>query len=66
MNDKLSIEELQTLYKELSPMFQSVLYQSEVTTLLTDITNGGQRAATRAKRDQQDKEDREKIGGALW
>lgn len=66
MNDKLSIKELKTLYKELMPMFQSVLQHSAISPVIADIAKNTQREVAQQMRNQQDEEDNEKIRRALW
>lgn len=66
MDDKPSIKELNVIYSELFPMFQSVLYQSSVAPGIAEIVANPERVVAQQKRDQQDKEDKMKIRSSLW
>lgn len=66
MDDKLSIKELNALYSELLPIFQSVLYQSSAAPGIAEIAANPERAVAQQKREQQDEEDKRKIRSSLW
>lgn len=66
MNEKLSIKELETLYKELMPIFQSVLQHSSTASKIANIAVDAQREVAQQIRNQQDEKDNEKIRRALW